>query len=291
MVNLAEPERALEVASMNVDGVGLLRAEFMIAQIGVHPRYAIKHGLTKKYIDNLVDGLVQFCKAFGTRPVIYRATDFKSNEYKNLKGGAEFETPEENPMIGYRGAFRYVKEPDEFALELEAIKKVRNVHGHKNLHLMIPFVRSPKELAAVKQLITAAGLHRSSNFHLYMMAEIPTNVIQLEEFAKVGIDGISVGSNDLTQLTLGVDRDSGKMAEEFNELDEAVLWSLERLGREGRKLGLSVGICGQAPSVYPDLAEKLVNWGYSYVSVSPDVIDTVRVIIANSEHKLTSKRK
>lgn len=291
MVNLAEPELAQSVASFNVDGVGLLRAEFMIAQIGVHPRYAIKEGLTRAYIAKLTDGLVTFCRAFGDRPVIYRATDFKSNEYKNLKGGAEFEMAEDNPMLGYRGAFRYIKEPDEFALELEAIKKVRNVHNLKNLHLMIPFVRSPKELAAVKQLITAAGLHRSTTFKLYMMAEIPTNIIQLEKFAEVGIDGISVGSNDLTQLTLGVDRDSSKVAEEFNELDEAVLWSLEKLGREGRKLGLSVGICGQAPSVYPELCQKLVEWGYSYISVSPDVIGSVRDIVASAESKISKKAK
>lgn len=291
MVNLAEPELAHSVASLNVDGVGLLRAEFMIAQIGVHPRYAIKEGLTKAYIAKLTDGLVTFCQAFRDRPVIYRATDFKSNEYKNLKGGSEFESAEDNPMIGYRGAFRYIKEPDEFALELEAIKRVRNVHGLKNLHLMIPFVRSPRELAAVKQLITAAGLHRSTTFKLYMMAEIPTNVIQLEKFAEVGIDGISVGSNDLTQLTLGVDRDSSKVAEEFNELDEAVLWSLEKLGREGRKLGLSVGICGQAPSVYPDLCQKLVEWGYSYISVSPDVIGKVRSIVAEAESKISKKSR
>lgn len=289
MVNLAEPELADQVARLNVDGIGLLRAEFIIAQIGIHPRYAIKEGLSKAYIHKLEEGLIKFCRAFGLRPVIYRATDFKSNEYRNLKGGAEFENPEDNPMLGYRGAFRYIKEPDEFALELEAIKRVRNVHGFKNLHLMIPFVRSPKELAAVKQLITAAGLHRSSTFHLYMMAEIPTNVIQLQNFAEVGIDGISVGSNDLTQLTLGVDRDSDKVAEEFNELDEAVLWSLEKLGREGRKLGLSVGICGQAPSVYPELAEKLVEWGYSYISVSPDVVDKVRGIVAETEKKISKK--
>ncbi len=289
MVNLAEPELAAEVAKLNVDGVGLLRAEFMVAQIGVHPRYAIKEKLTRGYVAKLTEGLVTFCQAFGGRPVIYRATDFKSNEYKNLKGGAEFETPEENPMLGYRGAFRYIKEPDEFALELEAIKRVRNVHGLKNLHLMIPFVRSPKELAAVKQLVTASGLHRSANFKLYMMAEIPTNVIQLASFAEVGIDGISVGSNDLTQLTLGVDRDSSKVAEEFNELDEAVMWSLEKLGREGRKLGLSVGICGQAPSVYPQLVEKLVEWGYSYISVSPDALDKTRQIVAAAEAKITKK--
>ena len=289
MVNLAEPELADEVSRLNVDGIGLLRAEFMISGIGIHPRYAIKEGLSRAYIHKLEEGLIKFCQAFGSRPVIYRATDFKSNEYKNLKGGAEFEAPEDNPMLGYRGAFRYIKEPDEFALELEAIKRVRNVHGYKNLHLMIPFVRSPKELSQVKQLVTAAGLHRSTNFHLYMMAEIPTNVIQLENFAEVGIDGISVGSNDLTQLTLGVDRDSDKVAEEFNELDEAMLWSLEKLGRDGRKLGLSVGICGQAPSVYPELCEKLVEWGYSYISVSPDVVDKVRAIVAESEKKISHK--
>lgn len=289
MVNLAEPELAEQVAAMNVDGVGLLRAEFMIAQIGIHPAYAIKEGLSRAYVAKLTEGLVSFCQAFKGRPVIYRSTDFKANEYQNLKGGKEFEVAEANPMLGFRGAYRYINDPDQFALELEAIKKVRNVHGLKNLQLMIPFVRSPHELAEVKKIITAAGLHRSSSFHLYMMAELPTNVIELERFAEVGIDGISVGSNDLTQLILGVDRDSTKVSEEFNELDPAVQWALEKLGREGRRLGLSVGICGQAPSVYPELAQKLVEWGYSYISVSPDVVDEVRAIVAAAENSLVKK--
>ncbi len=170
-------------------------------------------------------------------------------------------------------------------MELEAIKKVRNKYNLKNLWLMIPFCRSPQELMKVKQLITDAGLLRSPSFKLFMMAEIPTNVILLDKFIDVGIDGISIGSNDLTMLTLGLDRDNEEVATEFNELDPAVLWSLKRLVVKAKKRGIMVGICGQAPSNHPDLVEKLVKWGITSISVSPDAIDRTREIIAWAEAK------
>ena len=284
-LNLGEPELAREMSKRPTDGIGLLRAEFMIANIGLHPKRMIQEGRQKEYIDQLTNGLLKFCKNFNPRPVIYRATDFKTNEYRYLKWGKLYEPEEPNPLLGFRGAIRYINSPDVFNMELEAIKKVRNKYNLKNLWLMIPFCRSPQELMKVKQLITDAGLLRSPSFKLFMMAEIPTNVILLDKFIDVGIDGISIGSNDLTMLTLGLDRDNEEVATEFNELDPAVLWSLKRLVVKAKKRGIMVGICGQAPSNHPDLVEKLVKWGITSISVSPDAIDRTREIIAWAEAK------
>lgn len=290
-VNLAEPSRAADIAKRQVDGIGLLRAEFMVANIGVHPKKLIKEKKQQKYIDMLSDQLTVFCKAFNPRPVIYRATDFKTNEYRNLIGGREFEPEESNPMLGYRGAYRYITDPDVFALELEAIKKVRNKHNLKNLMMMIPFVRSPKEFAAVKKIAAAHGLIRSSSFKLWIMVELPVNVILLEDFIKEGIDGVSIGSNDLTMLILGTDRDNSEVASEFDERSPAVAWALERVITTCHKHGITASICGQAPSDYPELVENLVKWGITSVSVNPDAIERVRETIYQVEHKLVSKNK
>jgi len=287
--NLAEPELAEKIAKKNVDGVGLLRAEFLLAQIGTHPKEFIAQKKQKEYIGKLVNGLSIFTKAFGARPVIYRATDFKSNEYKDLKGGEKYEPVESNPMLGYRGAYRYIKDPDVFKLELEAITQIRKVH--ENLHLMIPFVRTTKELVAVKDLVAQAGLFKDPKFKFYMMVEIPSNVILLEEFIKVGIDGVSIGSNDLTMLILGTDRDNEEVAGEFYELDPAVLWALKRIIEISNKHKITSSICGQAPSVYPELTQMLVDWGITSISVNPDVIDSTRSLVYEAEHNLIKKVK
>ncbi len=285
-VNLAEPSRAREIAKMHVDGVGLLRAEFMIAGIGTHPKKMIKDGKQKQFITSLADKLETFCSAFGTRPVVYRATDFKTNEYRSLKGGKEFEPEEPNPMLGYRGAARYIGTPEVFELELEAIKDVRNKRGHKNLWLMIPFVRTPKELLDVKKIVVGSGLARSPSFQIWMMVEIPTNVIRLEDFLATGIDGVSIGSNDLTMLLLGTDRDNSDVAHDFSELDPAVLWAIEHVVKICHTHKVTSSICGQAPSDYPDLVDKLVKWGITSVSVNPDAVDHVRETIRDAESKL-----
>lgn len=285
-VNLGEPELAEEIAQADVDGVGLLRAEFMIAQIGVHPKKLIHDKRADVFIDKLTVGLTKFARAFGDRPVIYRATDFKTNEYRNLVGGQAFEPDEPNPMLGYRGAFRYIYDESVFALELAAIKNVRHKLGYKNLWLMIPFVRTPQELLKVKQIVNAEGLTRSNTFKLLMMCEIPSNVILLEEFIDVGIDGISIGSNDLTMLILGTDRDNETVAAEYDERNPAVLWALEQVIKVCLKKKVMVGICGQAPSEYPDLTEKLVRWGITSVSVSPDALERTREIIYQTEKHL-----
>ena len=283
-VNLAEPELAEVVAARAVDGVGLLRAEFIVAQIGEHPREFIETGRGAEYTAKLAEGITAFCKAFNPRPVVYRLTDFKTNEYANLKGGAKYEPTEENPMIGYRGASRYVREPDVFKLETDAIRQVRR--DYKNLAVMVPFVRTPAELRGVKQLLAEAGLVRSDQFKLWMMVEVPSNVLILDKFIEVGIDGVSIGSNDLTQLVLGIDRDSEKLADTFDERNEAVMAAVNYVINVSRSKGITVGICGQAPSVYPELTEKLVEWGITSVSVSPDMIEQTREIIANAEAKL-----
>lgn len=285
-VNLGEPDLAEQISTENVDGVGLLRAEFMMAQIGTHPKKIIKDRKQKEYIKRLTSGIAQFCKSFHPRPVIYRASDFKTNEYKNLVGGKAYEPEEENPMLGYRGASRYINDERVFKMELEAIKNVRRKEKLNNLWMMIPFVRTPDELAKVKKIITAQGLSRSNSFKLFLMVEIPANVILLEEFIKAGIDGISIGSNDLTMLTLGIDRDNSTIAHLFNELDPAVLWSLEKAITTAKKHKISASICGQAPSVYPDLVEKLVKWGITSISVSPDVIERTRELVYKAEAKI-----
>jgi len=284
LVNLAQPELVGRVSKLDVDGIGLLRAEFMVAQIGEHPSYMLSQGRGKEYTDKLAAGLMEFARSFYPRQVVYRTNDFKTNEYRALKGGEKYESTEENPMLGYRGASRYITDIATFKLELDAIKKVRAKYD--NLWVMIPFVRTPKELADTIKLMNAQGLKRSPKFKIWMMAEIPANVILLEKFLAVGIDGVSIGSNDLTQLTLGVDRDNEKLAAAFDERDEAVMLSLEKIIKGCFKAGVACSICGQAPSVYPELTEKLVEWGITSVSVSPDMIDQTREIIANVESRL-----
>lgn len=288
-VNLGEPELATKIAKDNVDGVGLLRAEFIIAAIGTHPKKLIRDGKRHQFINQLAQNLATFCAAFNPRPVVYRATDFKTNEYRHLKGGSSFEPEEPNPMLGYRGAFRYISDPQVFDLELAAIKKVRHGSGYKNLWLMIPFVHTPQELAQVKKLVITAGLSRSDTFKLWLMVEIPANVILLEDFISVGIDGVSIGSNDLTMLTLGVDRDNSEVASVFDELNPAVLKTLETVINIGHKSGITTSICGQAPSNHPELVQKLVKWGITSISVNPDAISRTREYVYHAEHRKITK--
>jgi pyruvate,water dikinase len=283
-VNLAQPELAEAIAARNVDGVGLLRAEFMIAQIGEHPNYMLSQKRGGEFVKKLAEGIETFARAFNPRPVVYRTTDFKTNEYRELTGGQQYEQLEENPMLGYRGASRYIHDREVFKLELEAIKRVRR--EYKNLWVMIPFVRTVNELIRTKEIMEAEGLKRSEDFKLWMMVEVPSNIFLIEKFLEVGIDGISIGSNDLTQLILGIDRDSEKLAETFDERNEAVLIALERAIKVSKAMGVTSSICGQAPSVYPELTEKLVEWGINSVSVSPDMIGATREIIAKAEASL-----
>jgi pyruvate,water dikinase len=284
LANLAQPDIVDRVATRDVDGIGLLRAEFMVAEIGEHPSYMIEQGRGQEFTDKLAAELMKFAKAFHPRQVVYRTNDFKSNEYKSLKGGEKYEEDEENPMIGYRGASRYITDIETFKIELAAIKKVREQYD--NLWVMIPFVRTVPELERTLKIMHGEGLKSTDTFKIWMMVEVPSNVILLDEFLDAGIDGVSIGSNDLTQLTLGIDRDSSKLAETFDERNEAVMISIEKVVRTCKKRGVTCGICGQAPSVYPEITEKLVEWGATSISVSPDMIDKTRDIIAAAEKKL-----
>jgi len=281
-INLAEPEQAEKLAKRHVDGIGLLRAEFMIAGIGIHPKYLIKHGRQHEFVRKLTHDLIKFVKPFSPRPVIYRATDFKTNEYKNLKGGAEFEPKEENPMLGFRGASRYIADPEEFMLELEAIANIWKM-GYSNLHLMIPFIRRPWELIQIKSMIAKAGLFNLPGFRLLIMVEVPAAALELENFLKIGVDGVSIGTNDLTMMLMGVDRDNEHVASVYDERSEAVVGVLEQIVKTCVKYKVSCSICGQAASDYSELVEKLVIAGITSVSVNPDAIERTRRLIFDIE--------
>lgn len=287
-VNLAEPEMAKKIASKNIDGVGLLRAEFIMAQMPGHPRFMLHEGKANQFVEILTRNLTLFAKAFHPRPVVYRTTDFKTNEYRNLPGGYKYEEIEENPMIGYRGCSRYTREIEVFRMELDAIKKV--CQSHDNLYVMIPFVRFVSEIDQIKKILVSEGLYRFPKFKLWMMVEVPSNIMLIDEFIKAGIDGISIGSNDLTQLILGIDRDNSKLAAQFDERNEAVMLAIEKAVKAAKKNGITCSICGQAPSVYPEITEKLVSWGITSISVTPDMIDETRQIIAAAEKKLAVSR-
>ncbi|MCX8166442.1 MAG: phosphoenolpyruvate synthase [Candidatus Micrarchaeota archaeon] len=289
-VNLAEVDLAEKVAKLPVDGVGLLRAEFMIADIGEHPKKLIEEHREHEFIDKLAEGLRKFAAAFYPRPVVYRATDFKTNEYRNLRGGDKYEPNENNPMIGFRGCARYVAQPEVFNLELQAIRKVREEFGMRNLWLMIPFVRDVHEFLQVKDLVEKAGLKRTRDFKLWIMVEVPSTVLLIDEFIEAGIDGVSIGSNDLTQLILGIDRDNATLANDFDERNPAVFKAIEHVISRCNLHGVTVSICGQAPSVYPEFAERLVELGITSMSVNPDVVVRTRQIVAAAEQRILLKR-
>jgi pyruvate,water dikinase len=285
-VNLAMPHEAERVAQEDVDGVGLLRAEFMVIDAcdGVHPRQLLEEGQDDKFVDRMAKKLTIFTRAFYPRPVVYRAIDFRSNEFRNLYGGEKYELSEQNPMIGFRGCYRYIQNSDLFELELKVLQKVRG--QYRNLHLMVPFVRTFWEFERCKHIICSSQLGSDREMELWVMAEVPSVVTWLEDYVRLGISGVSIGSNDLTQLILGVDRDSEICAPLYDERDKAVLEAIHRVIGTCRRLGITCSICGQAPSNYPDYAEKLVRWGITSVSVNPDVIDRTRRNIAAAEQRL-----
>ena len=285
-VNLAEPDRAMEVASQNVDGIGLLRAEFMLVDAldRTHPMVFVAQAREEEFVDRMAAKLEVIARAFSPRPVIYRAMDFRSNEFRQLEGGETHEPREENPMIGYRGCFRYAHDPVLFGLELRALHRVRQ--QFPNLHLMIPFVRTGWEFHACKRIIDASPLAGDRTMELWVMAEVPSIVSWLSEYAALGVTGVSIGSNDLTQLVLGVDRDSELVASVYDERDRAVLDTIRAIIRESHRLGLTCSICGQAPSVYPEYAELLVRAGVDSISVTADVLDRTRRNVAAAEQRV-----
>ena len=287
LVNLSEPSQVARVKDLPVDGVGLLRAEMMVleALAGDHPRTLLEEGRGEEFVERMAEGLSEFAAGFAPRPVTYRTIDFRTNEFSGLRGGERFEPHESNPMIGYRGALRYTREPDVFALELAALRQVWDT-GLRNLHVMLPFVRSTRELRACRELIAQSGLLDRPGFELWVMAEVPSVLFNLADYAALGVTGISVGSNDLTQLLLGADRDNEVLAETFDERDPAVTAYLRELIPAARRLGLRTSICGQAPSVHPEYAELLVRAGIDAISVSVDAVERTRRLVAAAEQRV-----
>ena len=285
-VNVAMPDKAEAAAAMDVDGVGLLRAELILEDAlgNRHPRDLIEHGEQDSLVDSLATAVGRIAAAFSPRPVIYRASDFRTNEFRGLQGGEKYEPEEHNPMIGYRGCYRYVSNPDLFDLELKALARVRE--QNPNLHLMIPFVRTKWELEKCLDLVDASPLGRQRGLHRWVMAEVPSVVHWLPEYVGLGIDGVSIGSNDLTQLMLGVDRDSEQCAELYDESDPAVLDAIGQIISTARRLGITASLCGQAPSSKPEFAEHLVRMGITSISVTPDVAVKARHIVAAAERRL-----
>ncbi len=311
MFNIATPEGAFDLSFLPNSGVGLAREEFIINNyIGIHPNALIRFEEVKEkapeiaqeiekktkgykdkkefYIEKLAFGIGKIAAAFYPKPVIVRFSDFKSNEYANLLGGKLFEPKEENPMLGWRGASRYYSEEfkEAFGLECLAIKKVREEMGLTNVIVMVPFCRTPKEGEKVEKVMEEYGLRRGEKgLKVYVMCEIPSNVILFEEFAKL-FDGFSIGSNDLTQLTLGVDRDSSLVSHIYDERNEAVKWMVARAIEKGKETGRKVGICGQAPSDHPDFAQFIVEKGIDTISINPDSLLEVIRAVYEIEEKL-----
>ena len=277
MVNLSHPGRAVAASQMEgVQGVGLLRAEFLLNQAlgGRHPKALIAEGGSDVFVDLLASSIQAIATPFGDRTVVYRSADFRSNEFRLLEGGDRYEPIEENPMIGYRGCFRYIHDPAMFALELEALARVREfVPG---LTLMLPFVRTKWELERCIEIIVDEVDASTPHLPVWVMAEVPSILYRLEDYCSLGISGISIGSNDLTQLMLGVDRDSEMCAELFDERDAAVLAAIEDIITRAKSLGMSTSLCGQAPSNHPDFAGELVRMGIDSVSVDPSAVAEVR---------------
>jgi pyruvate,water dikinase len=314
MLNVANPAAAFHWWRLPADGVGLARMEFVInSDIKVHPMALVHYDRlkdeaakrriaeltlgfadkTEYFVDRLARALARIAAAHHPAPVIVRMSDFKTNEYANLVGGAEFEPDEENPMLGFRGASRYYspRYKEGFALECRAIRRLRNELGFRNVIMMIPFCRSTKEADRVLEVMAANGLKRGEDgLQVYVMCEIPSNVILAKAFAE-RFDGFSIGSNDLTQLTLGVDRDSAELAELFDEQDDAVKWMIRNVVTEAHKAGAKVGLCGQAPSDHPEFAEFLVSCGIDSMSVSPDSFLAVKRHVAEAERAMATTGK
>ncbi|MFY9484561.1 MAG: putative PEP-binding protein [Patescibacteria group bacterium] len=285
-VNLTDPTVAQAAAQLAVDGVGLLRAEFMIAALGEHPQALLAKGKRAEMVAALSERLATVARAFAPRPVVYRLSDFKTSEYRNLKGGEAYEPKEENPALGFRGARRLIDQPAWLETELEMVRITREQMGHRNIWLMIPFVRVPEELAILRDRIHAAGLYQGADFKLWMMVEVPSNVILIRNFIAQGIDGISIGTNDLTSLIFGVDRDAGRLASLYPPTHPAVLEALVHVVSVAKHYAISSSICGQAASAYPEVVEALVRAGITSVSVSPDAVVQTRHLLASVERQV-----
>ncbi|RVU71328.1 MULTISPECIES: phosphoenolpyruvate synthase [Lactobacillus] len=288
MMNLGDPDLAEKYASLPADGVGLMREEFLwTTYIHQHPLYLIETGHPERVVNELANGIGKVARAMAPRLVVLRFSDFKSGEYRNLKGGDKYEPHEPADLLGWRGASRYYdpKYIEAFKLELAAVKKVRQEFGLKNLNVMIPFCRTIEEARKVTEIMRAEGLVRSVDFKVYMMAEIPANIILADQFNQY-IDGYSIGSNDLTMLLLGCDRNNDGISHLFDERNLAVKRAIRHLIKVAHQDGKTVSICGQAPSEYPEFTEFLVRSGIDYVSVNPDMVKATKKNVAHYEQRI-----
>jgi pyruvate,water dikinase len=281
LLNLGFPELAEKYARLPCDGVGLMRAEFLALSLGVHPRKLISEDGAEGFVAFFADQISKVAEAFAPRPVFYRTLDLKSNEYAGLEGGADYEEQEENPMLGFRGCSRYLDDAESFKLELQALKRVLD-RGQHNLRMLLPFVRFPREIVQCREWIEQAGLFEYPGFELWMMVEVPANVFLIDEFLP-HVSGVSIGSNDLTQLVLGIDRDNRKLADQFDMREPAVLAAIERIAVACRARGVPLSICGDAPSRHPEIIDKLVGFGLSSFSVSAEAFETTLAAVAEAE--------
>lgn len=289
-MNLGEPNIIGKYKNLPFDGIGLMRTEFIFTNmIGAHPMYLVKTGQGKFMVDKLAEGITMVAQEIYPRPVVVRLSDFRTNEFRGLKGGDEVEPIEANPMIGWRGVSRYISPAYEegFRLECRAMRKVREEFGLDNVWAMLPFVRTTWELEKVKEIMAEEGLVQDKGFKIWIMAEVPSVVFQAEEFAQM-VDGFSIGSNDLTQLVMGADRDSGILNTMgyFDERNEAVKRAISILIKAAHKYGKTISICGQGPSQYPEFAEFLVREGIDSISVNPDTVAYTRRLVAQVEQKI-----
>ena len=287
-MNLGDPALAEKYSSLPCDGIGLMREEFIwTTYIHEHPLYLIQSGHPEKVVDALADGFRKVCAAMAPRPVTLRFSDFKSSEYRDLKGGEAFEPHEPSALLGWRGASRYYdpKYTAAFRLEIAAVRKVREEYGLKNLNVMIPFCRTVDEARKVVEIMAEEGLHRGPDFKVWLMAEIPANIILADQFNQF-VDGYSIGSNDLTMLTLGCDRDNDVISHLFDERNLAVKRAIRHLIEVAHKDGKTVSLCGQAASVYPEFAAFLVQSGIDSMSVNPDAVKFTKKMVAQVEQRL-----
>ncbi|MFA5576029.1 MAG: phosphoenolpyruvate synthase [Tissierellaceae bacterium] len=293
-MNLGEPSLMKRYKHLPLDGIGLMRTEFIFTNmIGAHPMYLVKTGQGQLLIDKMAEGIQMVAGEIHPRPVVVRLSDFRTNEFRGLKGGDEVEPIEANPMIGWRGVSRYISAEYEegFRLECRALRKVRDEFGLDNVYAMLPFVRTTWELKRVKEIMAEEGLEQGKNMKIWIMAEVPSIVFEAEEFAQM-VDGFSIGSNDLTQLVMGADRDSGILNNMgyFDERNEAVKRAIAILIRAAHKYGKTISICGQGPSQYPEFAEFLVEEGIDSMSVNPDTVAYTRRLVASVEQKIMLRK-
>ncbi|XWK88057.1 MAG: putative PEP-binding protein [Phormidium sp.] len=284
MVNLSQPSTIERAASLPVDGVGLLRSELMLLDVleGQHPNRWLNSGHKEQLLEKLTQTVCQFASAFAPRPVFYRSLDWRSHEFQNLFPQSAKEL---NPMLGMRGTFAYLQDQTFFDLELEVLQRVWQ-SGYTNVNLILPFVRTVEEFAFCRRRIAEFGLFSSSHFQLWIMAEVPSVLFLLPDYVKAGCMGISIGTNDLTQLLLGVDRDKAEMATAFDERHPAVMQAIRQLIHQAKKAGIPCSICGQAPAQYPELIEHLVKWGITSISVSLDAVEFAHNAIVRAEQRL-----